>query len=52
MEGELLETFCDEIQETIFDVGKDLLKTENFKVNIEPLSVEGIDFSLKLEFGQ
>lgn len=38
-----MEIFCDEIRETIYDIGKKLLKTEteNFQVLIEPLFTEG-----------
>lgn len=43
MNGELIEMFCDEIRDAIFDIGKKLLKTEteNFQVLIEPLFTEG-----------
>lgn len=44
MDAELIETFRDEIRETIFDIAKILLKTENFQVFIEPLFTEGIFF--------
>lgn len=42
MDGELIETFCDEIRETLFDIATDLLKTENYQVFIESLVREGI----------
>lgn len=42
MDGELIETFCDEIKETLFDIATDLLKTENYQVFIEPLLTEGL----------
>lgn len=39
--GEILETFCDEIRDTILDIGNELLKTDNFQVHIESLQTEG-----------
>lgn len=43
MDGEIIEMFCDEIREAIYDIGKKLLKTEtdNFVVSIEQLFNDG-----------
>lgn len=43
MDGEIIEMFCDEIRESIYDIGKKLLKTEtdNFVVSIEQLFNDG-----------
>lgn len=50
MDGELIETFRDEIRESIFDISKILLKTENFQVLIEPLFTDG-KFFCEFRFG-
>ncbi|XP_055296755.1 uncharacterized protein LOC129565669 [Sitodiplosis mosellana] len=44
MEGGLMEVLSDAIREALFEVIEDLLKTENFKVNIEPGSKKGDNF--------
>lgn len=41
MDRDIMETFCDEIRDTIIDIGCDLLKTDNFQVFIEQLFTEG-----------
>lgn len=41
MDEQIIETFCDEIRESIFDIAKELLNTENFDVHIEQLFKEG-----------
>lgn len=41
MEGGLMDVLSDGIREALFDVIGDLLKTQNFKVNLEPGSKKG-----------
>lgn len=51
MEQDSSETFCNEIQDALLEVGKELLKTESFTIQSEPLFKEGtisIEFSLIL----
>lgn len=42
MNGGLMELLTDSIREALFEVIEDLLKTDNFKVNIEPGSKKGL----------
>lgn len=41
MEGGLMEILCDIIRDALFEVVENLLKTENFKIRIEPGSKKG-----------
>lgn len=41
MEGGLTNEFCEEHRIALFEVVEDLLKTDNFKVRIEPGSKKG-----------
>lgn len=41
MEGGLMETLNEAIREGLFEVIGDLLKTENFKISLEPGSKKG-----------
>lgn len=41
MEGGLMEKLSEAIREALFEVVGDLLKTENFKINLEPGSKKG-----------
>lgn len=41
MEDGLLEEFSDEVRDTLFDIAEDLLKTENFKIRVDPGSKKG-----------
>lgn len=44
MEGGLTREFPENIRKVLFDVVEDLLKTDNFKVRIEPGSKKGDNF--------
>lgn len=48
MEGGLMDVLSDSIREALFDVIEDLLKTQNFKVNLDPGSKKGIQQNLLL----
>lgn len=41
MDGGLMEILCDVIRDALFEVVENLLKTENFKIRIEPGSKKG-----------
>lgn len=47
MDGGLRQELCEEHRLALFEVVEDLLKTDNFKVRIEPGSKKGISISLK-----
>lgn len=51
MDGKLMEILCDIIRDALFEVVENLLKTENFKIRIEPGSKKGTQTANQQQIG-
>lgn len=47
MEDNLIDEFCPEIREALFDVAESLLNTQSFKIHVDKGSKKGIVFANK-----